>query len=111
MGTFSNKADLELTDDGVKILKEGSGQKFVDEVQQITFSGKYAMEHGQEITYITERCVFKLTPDGLMITEIAKGVDLEADILAHMAFRPLIADEIGMMDERLFRRDKMGIHS
>ena len=67
------------------------------------------MDNGQEITYITERCVFKLTPDGLMITEIAKGIDLENDILSHMAFRPLIADKIGMMDERLFREGPMGL--
>ena len=111
MGTFSNKAELTLTDDGVKVIREGSGQKFVEEVQQITFSGDYALKNGQEITYITERCVFKLTPDGLMITEIAKGIDLENDILAHMAFRPLVADEIGMMDERLFREAKMCLHT
>jgi len=109
MGTFSNKADLELTDDGIRVRAEGTGTKFVEDVQQITFSGDYALKNGQEITYLTERCVFKLTPGGLMITEIAKGIDLEADILAHMAFRPLVADEIGMMDERLFRPEKMGI--
>ena len=77
MGTFSNKADLELTDDGVRVRTEGTGKKFVEEVQQITFSGDYALKSGQEITYITERCVFRLTPEGLMITEIAKGIDLE----------------------------------
>lgn len=109
MGTFTNKADLELTGDGVVVRSEGSGMKFVDEVQQITFSGDYALKNGQEITYITERCVFRLTPDGLMITEIAKGIDLQKDILDHMAFTPLIAPEIGMMDERLFREQKMDL--
>ena len=109
MGTFTNKADLELTGDGVRVRAEGSGMKFVEEVQQITFSGKYAMESGQEITYITERCVFMLTPDGLMITEIARGIDLERDILAHMAFSPLIADKVATMDERLFRESPMGL--
>ena len=109
MGTFSNKAELELTGDGVRVRAEGTGKKFVEEVQQITFSGDYALKNGQEITYITERCVFKLTPEGLMITEIAKGIDLTRDILAHMDFAPLIADEIGMMDERLFRPEKMGL--
>ena len=111
MGTFSNKAELELTTDGVRVLREGTGRKFVEEVQQITFSGDYALKNGQEISYLTERCVFRLTPEGLMITEIAKGVDLEKDILAHMDFRPLIADKIGMMDERLFRPEKMGLKS
>ena len=111
MGTFSNKAELELANGGVIVKSEGIGRKFVKEVQQITFSGDYALKSGQEITYFTERCVFKLTPDGLMVTEIAKGIDLDKDILAHMAFRPLIAEEISMMDERLFREAKMCLKS
>ena len=109
MGTFANKAELELTDGGVKVLAEGRGHKFVNEVQQITFSGEYAAKSGQDITYITERCVFKLTKEGLMITEIAKGIDLEKDILAHMEFRPLIAENVKVMDERLFLEEKMGL--
>ena len=109
MGTFMNKAELEMVDGGLKISAEGKGMKFVNDVQQITFSGDYAVKSGQEIYYLTERCVFKLTADGLMITEIAKGIDLENDILAHMAFRPLLADEIGTMDERLFRDAPMGL--
>ena len=109
MGTFSNKADLELTDDGVRVRAEGTGRKFVEEVQQITFSGEYALKNGQEITYLTERCVFRLTPEGLMITEIAEGIDLERDILAHMAFRPLVAEDLAVMDRRLFRPEKMGL--
>ena len=109
MGTFANKAELELTGDGVKVLAEGKGRKFVNDVQQITFSGDYAVKNGQEITYITERCVFKLTPDGLMITEIANGIDLEKDILSLMEFRPLVADNLKIMDERLFREEKMGL--
>lgn len=90
-------------------MAEGKGQKFVSEVQQITFSGDYAAKSGQDVTYLTERCVFKLTPDGLMLTEIAKGIDLERDILAHMAFRPLIAEKLQYMDERLFAEAKMGL--
>ena len=109
MGTFGNKAELEIGNGGIKVLAEGKGRKFVDEVQQITFSGDYAVKSGQEITYLTERCVFKLTADGLMITEIARGIDLEKDILAHMAFRPLIAEDLKFMDERLFGEEKMGL--
>ena len=109
MGTFMNKAELEMVDGGLKISAEGKGMKFVNEVQQITFSGDYAVKSGQEIYYLTERCVFKLTADGLILTEIAKGVDLERDILSHMEFRPQIAPELKIMDERLFREGPMGI--
>ena len=59
--------------------------------------------------YLTERCVFKLTKEGLMITEIADGIDLEKDILAHMEFKPLIAPDVKVMDPRLFREEKMGL--
>ena len=59
--------------------------------------------------YITERCVFKLTPDGLLLTEIAPGVDLEKDILAHMEFKPLISEKLKLMDERIFSEGLMGL--
>ena len=111
MGTFGNKAELKIGNGGIEVLSEGKGMKFVDEVQQITFSGDYAVKSGQEICYLTERCVFRLTPDGLMITEIARGVDLEKDILSRMAFRPLVADDLKFMDERLFGEEKMGLNA
>ncbi len=111
MGTFMNKAELEMADGGLRVVSEGKGMKFVDQVQQITFSGDYAVKSGQEICYLTERCVFRLTAEGLMLTEVAKGVDVEKDILSHMAFRPLVSPELTTMDERLFRDQKMGIVS
>jgi propionate CoA-transferase len=58
---------------------------------------------------MTERAVFRLVEGGIMLTEIAPGVDLEKDILAHMAFRPLIAEDLKLMDERIFRDEKMGL--
>jgi propionate CoA-transferase len=59
--------------------------------------------------YVTERAVFELTPQGITLTEIAPGIDLEKDILAHMEFRPIISDNLKLMDERIFREEKMGI--
>lgn len=109
MGTFSNKAELAFTENGIRVLAEGKGHKFVNDVQQITFSGDYALKSGQEIYYLTERCVFKLTPDGLMITEIAEGIDLEKDILSQMEFTPLVSPTLKTMDPRLFREEKMGL--
>jgi propionate CoA-transferase len=81
----------------------------MNKIEQVTFSAEYAAETGQEVLYITERAVFKLTKDGIMLTEIAPGVDLEKDILAHMGFKPLIAKDVKLMDERIFKDEKMGL--
>ena len=81
-GFFNAGAKLSLADGGLRIDQEGKVKKIVDEVEHISFSGKRAVAQGQDITYVTERCVMKLTPDGLLVTEIAPGVDLERDVLA-----------------------------
>ena len=70
---------------------KASQRKFVEAVEQITFSGAYAAETGQPVLYVTERCVFRRTPDGMELIEVAPGIDIERDILAHMAFRPIVA--------------------
>lgn len=67
------------------------------------------METGQEVLYITERAVFKLTEKGLMLIEIAPGIDLEKDILDKMEFKPLISENLKEMDARIFREEKMGL--
>lgn len=59
--------------------------------------------------YITERCVFQLGQEGLILTEIAPGIQLERDILAHMAFKPLIAPDLKIMDKRIFKEELMGL--
>jgi propionate CoA-transferase len=110
MGNFTaGKPDIEITGNGLNIITDGSGAKFVKRVQQITFSGEYAIKNGQEITFITERAVFRLTPEGLILTEIAPGVDLQEDILDKMEFTPIIANNLKTMDPRLFREEKMGL--
>ncbi len=109
LGTFTNKADLQIVDDQLKIVQEGDGRKFVSRVEQITFSGSYARQRNQVVYYITERCVFQLTADGLTLIEIAPGMDLERDILAHMDFSPIIADNLRIMDARIFQKRLMGL--
>lgn len=100
---------VEISDGKINIISEGKVKKFIKKVEQITFSGKFAIENHRDVTYITERCVFKLVPEGLMITEIAPGVDLEKNILSQMEFKPIIPDEIKTMDDKLFLPGPMNI--
>ena len=110
MGTFTAVNLEEKIENGkLVIVKEGEKPKFVDSVQQITFSAEQAIKNNQEILYVTERGVFKLTKDGVMLTEIAPGIDLEKDILAHMEYKPLISKDLKLMDERIFKEEKMNI--
>ena len=109
-GTFTaGKMQIEIRDGKLDIVKDGGSIKFKKALEQVTYSGEYAAEAGQEALYVTERAVFKLTPKGIMLTEIAPGVDLQCDILDKMEFRPLIAEEVKEMDSRIFRDEKMGL--
>jgi propionate CoA-transferase len=83
------------------ILQEGKSSKFVEQVEQITFNGHDAALREQEVLFVTERAVFKLCEEGLELLEIAPGVDLERNVLAHMAFKPIIRD-LKTMDPGLF---------
>lgn len=109
-GTFTAKGLREEICDGkLVITHEGAVQKFIDKVGQITFSDDYAHKHNQQVMFITERCVFVLTDKGLVLTEIAPGVDLQKDILDQMEFVPHIAEDLKTMDERIFRDEPMGL--
>ncbi|WP_259666064.1 CoA-transferase [Rhizobium lentis] len=88
-GTFTKDLRTEIRDGKLVILQEGQA-KFIEKVEQITFSGEYARETHQTVLIVTERCVFSLIPEGLELIEVAPGIDIERDILAHMEFRPII---------------------
>jgi propionate CoA-transferase len=107
-GTFMGKASLRVGGGKLVIEREGTIKKFVEKVEQITFSGKYA-KPGQEILYVTERCVFKLLGGRITLTEIAPGIDLDRDILAQMAFRPEISEELKLMDPGIFHETWGGL--
>jgi propionate CoA-transferase len=110
-GTFTaGGLKVKVADGQLTILNEGKMRKFLEKVGQITFSGKYAQEHHQSVQYITERAVFELTEEGLMLTEIAPGVDLEKDVVAHMDFKPLISPNLKRMDARIFKAEVMGLN-
>lgn len=103
VGTFTaGGLKEEIRDGKLVILQEGKQKKFVSSVQQITFSGAYANKTKQNVMYITERAVFVLSPEGLVLTEIAPGVDLENDILAQMEFTPILSESIKLMNKAIF---------
>lgn len=107
-GTFMGKAKIAVGDGKISILNEGTIKKFVKDVQQITFSGKYAKPN-QEILYVTERCVFRLLDGRITLIEIAPGIDLEKDILAHIDFMPVISPELKLMDPGIFHEKWGGL--
>ena len=109
-GTFTaGGLEVAIENGMLKIIREGSSKKFLDEVEQVTFSGDYAFETSQPVIYVTERAVFEITEKGLTLTEIAPGVDLERDIIGQMAFRPAISETLKLMDARIFREEKMDL--
>ena len=85
----------------LQIKKEGKHRKFVRQVGQVTFSGVQAAKREQEVLYVTERCVFRLHPRGLELTEVAHGADLKRDILDHLPFEPII-NRLREMEAGLF---------
>jgi propionate CoA-transferase len=112
VGTFT-AGDLKVvaTAGRLEIQQDGKTHKFVKAVEHRTFSGPYAAKAGKEVLYITERCVFRLTREGLELTEIAPGIDLEKDILAHMDFKPKISPLLKKMDPHIFSDGPMGLRS
>ena len=100
---------MAIEDGKVKIEQEGRERKFIDQVEQKTFSGRYAALNKQPVLYVTERCVFRLCEEGLELMEIAPGIDLERDILALMDFKPIINKNLQLMDSRIFRPEPMGL--
>ncbi|WP_444660126.1 acyl CoA:acetate/3-ketoacid CoA transferase [Caproiciproducens sp. R2] len=109
-GTFTaNGLKTEIKDGKLHILHEGSANKFRESVEHITFSVKTAIKNHLPVMYITERAVFKLTEDGVMLTETAPGIDLEKDVLAHMPMKPIISPDLKQMDARIFIDEKMGL--
>ncbi len=101
--------DIRIEDGKVRVLQDGRFPKFVAHAQHVTFNGPLAANQGQEVWYITERGVFRLTPDGPLLVEVAPGIDMERDIRASVEFPLRLAPEVRPMDARLFRPERMGV--
>jgi len=109
-GSFtSGGLELEIGNGALHIIREGRNRKFVETVQQVTYSGEYGASIGQEVLYVTERAVFRLTRAGIVLTEIAPGVDLQKDVLDQMGFLPILSKDLKQMDPRIFQAEKMGL--
>jgi propionate CoA-transferase len=110
VGTFTaDGLKINLKNGKLEIIKEGKTKKFVNKVEQITFSGKIAQKNKQQVMYITERCVFKLTEKGMELIEIAPGIDIDKNILKLMDFKPIISKQLKEMDNRIFINKPMKI--
>jgi acyl CoA:acetate/3-ketoacid CoA transferase len=91
------------------IEKDGKLKKLVNAVEHVTFSGARAIAQGQDITYVTERCVMKLTAEGIVLTEIAPGVDLQTAILDQSEFPLIVSSDLKVMDAALFSDSLIGL--
>jgi propionate CoA-transferase len=110
VGTLrAGKQRVRFGDAGIVIEQEARAAKFVPVLEQISFSGEYARRWNVPVTYVTERAVFELERDGLVLTEVAPGLDVERDVLRQMDFGPRISTQLRIMDERLFREPRMGL--
>jgi propionate CoA-transferase len=108
-GTFmAGGLEVAVEEGRLRIVLEGSKKKLVESVEQITFNGSLAAERGQTVLYVTERCVFQRVPEGLELTEIAPGIDIDRDVLAHMDFTPILRN-VRLMDPRIFLPQLMGL--
>jgi propionate CoA-transferase len=108
-GTFTaGGLEVAVADGKLAIAQEGRSSKFIETVEQVTFSGEYAAETGQPVFYVTERCVLQRTSAGMELVEVAPGVDIERDILARMKFKPIVRAP-KLMDDRIFRPEPMGL--
>ena len=108
-GYFTAGAKLNIAGGALRIETEGRVRKLVDEVEHVTFSGRRARAQGQDVVYVTERCVLRLGDGGPEVIEVAPGVDLERDVLAQAAFPLAVAHDLKQMPASLFRPEPMGL--
>ena len=108
-GFYNAGAKMEVAEGKLRIDKEGKVRKLVNEVEQVSFSGPRGVAQGQDVTYVTERCVLKLTAEGIVVTEIAPGVELQSNILDQSEFPLIVSPQLKEMDARLFRPEVMGL--
>jgi acyl CoA:acetate/3-ketoacid CoA transferase len=108
-GFFTAGAKLDAGGGRLTIRQEGRSRKFVHAIEHVTFSGRMSQRRGQRVTYVTERCVIDLSAEGLVVREVAPGVDLQRDVLAQAELPLRVAPELKTMDARLFHETPLGL--
>jgi acyl CoA:acetate/3-ketoacid CoA transferase len=108
-GYFTAGAALEIYAGALRIEREGKIKKLVEAVEQVSFSGPRAVAQGQEVLYVTERCVMRLERKGVTVVELAPGVDLKRDVLDQAGFPLAVAESLATMDDRLFHPEPFGL--
>jgi len=108
-GFFTAGAQLQVGDGRLTILREGKTRKFVPTAEHITFSGRVGRQRRQQVRYVTERCVLDLERDGLIVREIAPGIDLQRDVLAQAGIPLRVDADLRVMDAALFRESPFGL--
>ncbi|WP_195853569.1 acyl CoA:acetate/3-ketoacid CoA transferase [Aerococcus tenax] len=109
VGTLTVGGKSHIEDGKLVIDEQGRGPKFLKEVEQVSFSGKYAQENDQNILYVTERAVFDLHEGKVRLIEIAPGIDLQKDVLDQMEFEPEIAEDLKEMNPDIFKEEWGGL--
>lgn len=102
--------DATIEGGALRIRQEGRIAKFVEAVEQITFSGLHARKNSRDVLFVTERCVFQLVPEGLLLREIAPGIDLHRDVLDRVQFNPIVPDEVPLMSAAIFGDGPMRLY-
>lgn len=108
-GNFNAGAKMRIEAGRLVIDREGKVAKIVPQVDQVSFSGRRAVAQGQDVTYVTERCVLRLLPEGLTVTEIAPGIDLRRDVLDQATTPLRVAGDLRRMDAALFAEAAIGL--
>ncbi len=109
VGTLTAQGlELDISTEGVRVKTEGTLPKFVERVREVSFNGELARERGQQVRYITDRAVFALEADGVVLTEVAPGIDVQRDVLDRMGFKPRVAEQLLTIDKRVYAAGPMG---
>jgi acyl CoA:acetate/3-ketoacid CoA transferase len=109
-GTFTASGlDVCVEEGHLDIRREGKIRKFVESVEQITVSGRDLLARGHKVYVVTERALFELRSEGLVLLEAAPGVDVERDVISRMGFAPLVDDPVGTMEQAIFDPAPMGL--
>ena len=108
-GWFEAGAEIELSNSGLRVVKPGKFTKMVDHVEHVTFSGVRARASGQDVLYVTERCVMRATDEGLIAVEIMPGIDPGQDIVAASLGRVRVAANATVMPLSLLHPQPMGL--